>query len=199
MKIKTLIALIILLLNNAQAQNFCMGVRAGFSRNTVSQDFATYSSKDAITGLSLGAYGKIKAAGFFIMPEINYNQRGNSIEGFGTSTIHNIDVPVLFGKQFFKTLRLNAGPNFQFMLANTQTAQSTYLNQSTFNNFVLGLQLGIGVDVWKLSFDARYDMNLSEAGVVKYTDPRGLLPAKSFDSRANMFIFTVGYKLFELP
>jgi hypothetical protein len=34
------------------------------------------------------------------------------------------------------------------------------------------LQLGVGVDVWKLSLDARYDMNLSEAGSLKYINTK---------------------------
>lgn len=182
-----------------KAQDLSLGVRAGFSRNSVAQDFASYSSKDAITGMTLGGYAKIKVLGFFIMPEVNYNQRGNEIKDFGTSTIHNIDVPVLFGKQFFKVFRVNGGPNFQFQLANTQTQVSNYINQSKFNDFVLGMQLGVGIDVWKLSLDARYDMNLSEAGKVVYMDKLTQQVVQQYSSRANMFVFTLGYRLFQLP
>ncbi len=182
-----------------KAQDLSLGLRAGFSRNSVSQDFIAYSSKDAMTGMTLGGYAKIKVLGFFIMPEVNYNQRGNEIKDFGTSTIHNIDVPVLFGKQFFKVIRVNGGPNFQFQLANTQTQVSNYINQSKFNDFVLGLQLGVGLDVWKLSLDARYDMNLSEAGKVVYMDKLTQQVVQQYSSRANMFVFTLGYRLFQLP
>ncbi len=182
-----------------KAQELSLGVRAGFSRNSVGEDFVAYSSKDAVTGMTLGGYAKVKVLGFFIMPEVNYNQRGNEIKDFGTSTIHNIDVPVLFGKQFFKVLRVNGGPNFQFQLANTQTQVSNYINQSKFNDFVLGLQLGVGLDVWKLSLDARYDMNLSEAGKVVYMDKLTQQVVQQYSSRANMFVFTLGYRLFQLP
>jgi len=182
-----------------KAQDLSMGVRAGFSRNSISSDFATLSSTDAVTGLTLGAYMKFKVLGFFMMPEINYNQRGNDIKGFGTNTTHNIDVPVLFGKQFFKVIRVNGGPNFQYQFANTQTNLSNIQNNSDFNNFVLGLQLGVGVDVWKLSLDARYDMNLSEAGSLKYINTKTNEILNHAGSRANMFIFTLGYRLFQLP
>jgi hypothetical protein len=186
-----------------KAQDLSMGVRAGFSRNSISSDFATLSSTDAVTGLTLGAYMKFKVLGFFMMPEINYNQRGNDIKGFGTNTTHNIDVPVLFGKQFFKVIRVNGGPDFQFQLANSQTQTQTqlnnYINQSKFNDFVLGLQLGVGLDVWKFSLDARYDMNLSEAGKVVYMDKLTQLIVQQYSSRANMFVFTLGYRLFQLP
>jgi hypothetical protein len=183
-----------------KAQDLSMGVRAGFSRNSISSDFATLSSTDAVTGLTLGAYMKFKVLGFFMMPEINYNQRGNDIKGFGTNTTHNIDVPVLFGKQFFKVIRLNGGPNFQFQLANSQTQLNNYINQSKFNDFVLGLQLGVGLDVWKFSLDARYDMNLSSAGDIVYvSNDIAKTVLKQYSSRANMFIFTLGYRLFQLP
>ena len=183
-----------------KAQDLSMGVRAGFSRNSISSDFATLSSTDAVTGLTLGAYMKFKVLGFFMMPEINYNQRGNDIKGFGTNTTHNIDVPVLFGKQFFKVIRVNGGPNFQFQLANSQTQLNNYINQSKFNDFVLGLQLGVGLDVWKFSLDARYDMNLSSAGDIVYvSNDIAKTVLKQYSSRANMFIFTLGYRLFQLP
>jgi hypothetical protein len=159
-----------------------------------------YSSKDAVTGMTLGGYAKIKVLGFFIMPEVNYNQRGNEIKDFGNNTTHNIDVPVLFGKQFFKVIRVNGGPNFQFQLANTQTQVSNYINQSKFKDFVLGLQLGVGIDVWKLSLDARYDMNLSSAGDIVYvSNDIAKTVLKQYSSRANMFVFTLGYRLFQLP
>lgn len=192
-------AMCMVLALSIKAQELSLGVRAGFSRNSVGEDFVAYSSKDAVTGMTLGGYAKVKVLGFFIMPEVNYNQRGNEIKDFGTSTIHNIDVPVLFGKQFFKVLRVNGGPNFQFQLANTQTQVSNYINQSKFNDFVLGLQLGVGLDVWKLSLDARYDMNLSEAGKVVYMDKLTQQVVQQYSSRANMFVFTLGYRLFQLP
>jgi hypothetical protein len=193
-------AMCLVLALSIKAQDLSLGVRAGFSRNSVGQDFVAYSSKDAVTGMTLGGYAKIKVLGFFIMPEVNYNQRGNEIKDFGTSTIHNIDVPVLFGKQFFKVFRVNGGPNFQFQLANTQTQVSNYINQSKFKDFVLGLQLGVGIDVWKLSLDARYDMNLSSAGDIVYvSNDIAKTVLKQYSSRANMFVFTLGYRLFQLP
>ncbi len=196
-------AMCMVLALSIKAQELSLGVRAGFSRNSIGEDFVAYSSKDAVTGMTLGAYAKIKVLGFFIMPEVNYNQRGNEIKDFGNNTTHNIDVPILFGKQFFKVIRVNGGPNFQFQLANSQTQTQTqlnnYINQSKFNDFVLGLQLGVGLDVWKFSLDARYDMNLSEAGKVVYMDKLTQQIVQQYSSRANMFVFTLGYRLFQLP
>jgi hypothetical protein len=193
-------AMCMVLALSIKAQELSLGVRAGFSRNSIGEDFVAYSSKDAVTGMTLGGYAKIKVLGFFIMPEVNYNQRGNEIKDFGNNTTHNIDVPVLFGKQFFKVIRVNGGPNFQFQLANTQTQVSNYINQSKFKDFVLGLQLGVGIDVWKLSLDARYDMNLSSAGDIVYvSNDIAKTVLKQYSSRANMFVFTLGYRLFQLP
>ena len=61
------------------------------------------------------------------------------------------------------------------------------------------MQLGVGLDVWKLSLDARYDMNLSEAGKVVYMDKLTQQVVQQYSSRANMFVFTIGYRLFQLP
>jgi hypothetical protein len=60
--------------------------------------------------------------------------------------------------------------------------------------------LGVGIDVWKLSLDARYDMNLSSAGDIVYvSNDIAKTVLKQYSSRANMFVFTLGYRLFQLP
>ncbi|MBK8342050.1 MAG: hypothetical protein IPL12_01250 [Bacteroidetes bacterium] len=56
----------------------------------------------------------------------------------------------------------------------------------------LGYQAGFGFDVNKLTFDARYEGNLSKFKEYIETD-NGVI---TVDARKNIFQFTVGYKLF---
>jgi hypothetical protein len=133
------------------------------------------------------------------MPEILYNQRGNNIQNVGANTVHYIDVPLLAGKQFFKLFRVNGGPVLQYAIANDHMAAGNYINNSSVNNFVVGLQAGVGVDIWKLSFDIRYDTNISESGTIDFVAKNSSsLQNYQYSSRASMWLFTLGYRFIKL-
>jgi len=183
----------------AKSQEISFGARAGISRSSMVQHFADFANTDAITGFTGGFYLKAKLLGFFVMPEIMYNQRGNDIQNVGSNTIHYIDVPLLAGKQFFKVLRVNGGPVLQYALASNQLNSSLYNNNSTINSFVVGLQAGVGIDLFKFSFDVRYDTNISESGTVNMIAKAGKdLPNYTYSSRASMWLFTIGYRFVKI-
>ena len=205
MKKIILISSLMILFTQAKSQELSFGARAGISRSSVVQHFADFSNTDAINGFTGGFYLKAKILGFFVMPEIMYNQRGGDIHDIGTgqnignNTIHYIDVPLLVGKQFFSLLRVNGGPVLQYALAGNQVSNSSYYNNSTINSFVVGLQAGVGVDVLKFSFDVRYDTNISESGTVNMIAKAGTnLPDYNYSNRASMWLFTVGYRFVKL-
>jgi hypothetical protein len=182
----------------AKSQEISFGARAGMTRSSMVQHFADFANTDAITGFTGGVYLKAKILGFFVMPELMYNQRGNDIQNVGSNTIHYIDVPILFGKQFFKLFRVNGGPVLQYALASSQINSSLYNNNSTVNNFVVGLQAGVGIDILKFSFDVRYDTNISESGTVNMVSKVTTLPNYNYSSRASMWQFTVGYRFVKI-
>lgn len=199
---KKLIALssLIIIFIHANSQELSFGARAGITRSSMVQHFADFANTDAITGFTGGFYLKAKILGFFVMPEIIYNQRGNDIQNVGSNTIHYIDVPLLAGKQFFKIFRVNGGPVLQYAIANDQLSNSNYYNQSSANNFVVGLQAGVGIDLFKFSFDVRYDTNISESGTVNFVSkiPNTNLPSYNYSSRASMWQFTLGYRFIKI-
>ena len=167
--------------------------------------FADFANTDAITGFTGGFYLKAKILGFFVMPEIMYNQRGGDIHDIGTgqnignNTVHYIDVPLLAGKQFFKLFRVNGGPVLQYALADSKTSIAGYDNHSAVNTFVVGLQAGLGIDFLKFSFDVRYDTNISESGTVNMVAKAGTnLPDYNYSTRASMWLFTLGYRFVKL-
>jgi Outer membrane protein beta-barrel domain len=182
----------------AKSQEISFGARAGITRSSMVQHFADFANTDAITGLTGGVYLKAKFLGFFVMPELVYNQRGNDIHNVGSNTIHYIDVPLLAGKQFFKIFRINGGPVLQYALASNQLNNSLYTNNSTANSFVVGLQAGVGIDILKFSFDIRYDTNISESGTINMVSKTGTLPNYNYSSRASMWQFTIGYRFIKI-
>ncbi len=204
MKKLFLLSALTIFISTAKSQEFDLGVHAGISRSSMVQNFADFGSANTITGFTGGLYTKFKFLGFFVMPEVNYTQRGGDIQNYlgqtvASNTIHYIDVPVLAGKQFFKFFRVNAGPVFQFAMGNeTASSLATYTNNSSVNSFVLGLQAGAGIDIWKLSLDVRYDTGITDAAKVVVSNSSPTISSLNYSSRSSMFIFTLGYRFIKL-
>ena len=195
MKKLIVISSLMIVFLQAKSQELSFGARVGISRSSMVSGFADFANTDAITGFTGGLYVKAKFLGFFVMPEINYNQRGGAIDNIGSNKIHYIDVPLLAGKQFFKLFRVNAGPVLQFAFANDKISTlNTYTNNSEINNFVLGLQAGAGVDIWKFSFDVRYNTGITDAAKIVMNNTSAPTTNLNYSSRASMWLFTIGYR-----
>ncbi len=193
-----------------QAQEFALGAKIGLtSTQVIGSDYKSFSSPDNYNGLLLGAYARIAFVGFFVQPELllrNLDFKMSNLQNGANSSVTNnltyVDVPVLFGKRLLKLVRLSAGPNFQFLVNKEMNVTNNSLidpiKEGTFNAFVLGVQAGVGVDVWKLSFDIRYDFSLSKIGeVAKFLNAN--TSNTDFSSRASMFQFSIGYRFIKLP
>lgn len=193
-----------------QAQEFVLGAKLGVTTTQVlGSDYKNFSTPDNYNGLLLGAYTRLSFVGFFVQPEIllrnlnfNITNKQNGANSTAKNNLTYVDVPVLFGKKLLKLVRLSAGPNFQFLVNKDISISNASvidpIKEGDFNNFVLGAQAGIGVDVWKLSFDIRYDFSLSKIGeVAKLVNTNA--NNTDFSSRASMLQFSVGYRFIKLP
>jgi hypothetical protein len=193
-----------------QAQEFVLGAKLGVTTTQVlGSDYKNFSTPDNYNGLLLGAYTRLSFVGFFVQPEIllrnlnfNITNKQNGANSTAKNNLTYVDVPILFGKKLLKLVRLSAGPNFQFLVnKDISISNASFVDpikEGDFNNFVLGAQAGIGVDVWKLSFDIRYDFSLSKIGeAAKLVNTNA--NNTDFSSRASMLQFSVGYRFIKLP
>ncbi len=174
------------------------GVKAGVNLSGMSGYDDVHT--DNIAGLVAGAFVRINILGFYLQPEAVFTQKGANVNGTFTDvagnaidyerkqTEHAIDVPVLVGVKFLKVVRLNAGPVFHYHLGTTESVKVKNdagsgiepPPPSKWNTAGVGFQGGVGVDIWKINLDLRYDGNLSH--IVK--DP---------SVRSNVFQFTAGF------
>lgn len=194
----------LLMVFNSNAQSFKLGVKAGITNTQIiGSDFKNFELPSSSNCFLIGAFSRIGFAGFFIQPEIDFRNLEFSVTNPGNTTnaqaltkLHYIDVPVLFGKKILKVMHVSAGPNFQFLVNQDLSATNTAnLNIGNYNNFVVGAQVGVGFDIWKLCFDARYDFTINSIGSAASSIGTQNV---DFSSRASMFQFTLGYKLINL-
>ncbi len=198
------VILIALFVLNAHAQTFQLGIKAGLTNTQIiGSDFKNFEVPSSSNGILIGAFSRIGFAGMFVQPEISFRNLNFTVNSNGTTSsssaatkLNYIDVPVLFGKKVLGVINVCAGPNFQFLVNQDLSANNaSNLATGNYNNFVVGAQIGVGFDVWKLCFDARYDFSINSIGnAASAVNTQNV----DFSSRASMLQFTVGYKFINL-
>lgn len=185
----------------SQAQMLDFGLKAGLNFSEMENNRPDlYSATSNSTGFLAGAYGRVGLLGFFVQPEAVYSQRKGAFTSKADSTavintLSYFDVPVLIGYKlaFF---RVNAGPNFQFLLGAkqeaTEKAKDPNFSKDNFNKATVGYQVGVGIDLMKLSLDLRYDGNFGSLG------NEVNIAGQKFDysTRASMWQLAIGFKIF---
>lgn len=186
-------------------QGFVLGAKAGLTNTQIiGTDFKNFQIPSSSNGFLIGAFARVSLIGFYIEPEISFRNLNFTVNSTGTTSAANtatmlnyIDVPVMFGRKILKFINVSAGPNFQFLVNKDLTASNiNTLEKGNYNDFVVGVQLGVGVEIWKLCFDARYDFSLNPIGNVAAVVNNS--QNVDFSSRASMLQFTVGYKFIDL-
>ncbi|PWJ44186.1 porin family protein [Sediminitomix flava] len=181
----------------AQSSILNIGLKGGVGSSKFTFDesaLASEADREASWHVGLMARIKIPVFGIYVQPEVYYSRTQGQIEvlqGLGGNESFSqdrIDIPVLLGWRLgldVIAIRFNAGVVGIIMLDNGLDDLSNTLLETETNDFIWGYQAGVGVDFWKLSFDARYEGNFNKfieesAGV-------------NIDGRINQWVFSLGY------
>ena len=146
----------LLIMNSSDAQEFGLAV------------------KNANYGAHLGLFTQIKIRKFFIQPEVLFNSNSvdYEIEDFEGSEIvttikqekyQYLDIPLMMGLKF-GPLRLQGGPVGHVFLNNSSELFDIEGYDDKFEKMTFGYQAGIGLDLWKLMLDFRYEGNFNKFG-----------------------------------
>jgi len=181
------------------AQLFTFGPRVGVTSSQVSVD--DFESGDRAVGLQAGIFARVKLGPVYVQPEVLFTNGGGEtigVDGAGLEQVteynfNRLDVPVLLG---FKTgpFRINAGPVASLMLNAESTSSINNLTNDVTDNYsnaTIGFQAGVGLDLWKLIIDLKYEGSL---GAITDDVTVG---GQTFnaDQRQNQIILAVGFKI----
>ena len=149
------------------------GVKAGLNASELHVKDADVKS-DTKIGFHAGALAHIHANGsqFAFQPEVIYSLEGSKAKVAGetsSTNLHYINVPLLAQYMFDNGFRIEAGPQFGFLVA----AKNKYDGNTTdikdgYKSTAISLPVGIGYLTQSgLGFDARYSFGLSDLSEVK--------------------------------
>ena len=189
------------------AQDFDLVVKGGVNYaqsvilDVVGSDGVDMGDLEDERGMAVvfGGFARATFGKFVFQPEILFSEN-QSLADIGeidpqdialgdvlSMNVDKLDIPLLFGYNVFNKFRLMGGP----VVSHIQSDASDPLFD--LNEITIGYQAGLGFDINRLTFDARYEGNLSKFTDYIETD-NGLIEV---DSRKNIFQFTLGYKLFD--
>ncbi|CAI8228284.1 MAG: Uncharacterised protein [Formosa sp. Hel1_33_131] len=196
----TLILTLVTLTSQSQID---YGIKGGLNFNSAEQANQIGDANGAINaenrvGFHLGGFieAKVPVLGVFVRPEVVFttisSEYTNLVQpGAQTLTINKIDVPILIGKSFLRTVRVFAGPSFQYIIDSSFNLNE--FNETDKDDLSVGVQLGVGFKFGKFGIDARWEKGISNSKskyIAAATDTE-----VSFDTRPNQFIIGLSYSL----
>lgn len=194
-----MLTIMALLMINISYGQFTLGPRFGLSSSSIDFDpftvgGETISSGNATAGFHAGVFSRVTLGLLYIQPEVLFTQSGGEIElndgvlkEIREVEFNKLDFPVMLGTSFLKVFRLQAGPSFSMLLdANAKGLEEDI--KSGYKDATIGYQAGVGMDLWNLVLDVKYEGNLSTFGDELFGFPT--------DQDNNQWIVSVGFKLF---
>ncbi len=193
----------------SDAQLFKFGIKGGvgFSKLAIEDitgltdgtDVYNLVTGESVAGYHIGVDARIKLAMLFIQPEVYFNAGGGTLEQVmenGASVLldvdyNRLDVPILVGVKLGPA-RIGVGPVGSLVLSNSYNDLAELMPSLELftNQMTWGFQAGVGVDVWKLSLDARYEGSLSKLGRDEIS-----VGSSNFalDARPSQWLVSVGF------
>lgn len=139
-----------------------IGIKAGLnygSNGDLSQNGQTIiDNPDENFGYHFGLFGKIDLGPIYLRPELSYTVL-NSDYNNSALEVKKLDAPILLGFQVVGPLHVFAGPSFQYIL---DTELENINLQDVQEEFSIGLQVGVGVNLGNLGIDVPYERGLSD-------------------------------------
>jgi hypothetical protein len=148
-----------------------LGLKFGTNSSSLITNFDEFFDQSEINKFFAGAFVRVNLGKFYLQPEVYFNTKGGILSSINNTpteipdisefSYQTIDIPILFGinlinKPIFN-LRIHAGPVLSYVTADPLISDINGLNIDDLKDNYIGIQAGIGFDLWFLTFDARIE------------------------------------------
>ena len=194
------------LVQSSNAQLFNFGIKGGIGFSSLKieditgiddgDDVYNLVTGDAVMGYHVGIQTRINLAIFMIQPELYFNAGGGTVEQVVDGDItpldvkfNRIDLPLLLGVNLGPA-RINVGPVGSFVISETTDLTEIEPDFELFTSALTwGFQAGLGLNISKLSIDARYEGSLSALGETFSVGGSEF----ALDARPSQWIISLGF------
>lgn len=150
-----------------------------------------YLDPDKNVGFHIGLYGRT-GQNLYFRPELVYTNLKSSY-GDDDLKLQKLDLPLLVGLNLIGPLNAFAGPSLQYIL--DTDIEGIELGDVK-DEFTVGLNFGVSVDLGQLGIDARYERGFSEneVDILNPTVANNSTYVR-FDTRPEQFIISLSLSL----
>ena len=206
MKKTLLILLLAFAASGISYGQFALGIKAGYNANKLTTDLDSIKSQ-VNSGFHIGAFTRFGKR-VYLAPEIQYSMSGAVFTQEGTAStsgwkqkikIGSVDVPVLVGIKIMHsdllTWRIELGPQASFNInkkVEDETSIQGPITEASLSDMNWYILAGTGIDILFLKFDVRYQYGLNSMIEAASTSTK----TYQFDTQNQMFVISVGWKIF---
>ncbi|MGB3608234.1 porin family protein [Psychroserpens sp.] len=195
---KNLIVLIVLLslfcITTQAQEGSAFGIKAGLNYNANGDYFESIGANaehpDRNVGYHVGVFGKIGNKLYF-RPELMYTATKSDYDS-DDFTMKKIDAPLLFGIKVIGPVSVFGGPSLQYIL---DTEFDGITIDDVDDDFSVGLNFGISLNIDKLGIDLRYERGFDSNEATFIGNNIGTGVISRIDTRPDQLILSVSIAL----
>jgi hypothetical protein len=112
----------------------------------------------------VGGFTRLALFTFYVQPEVLFTNSGATLSKHNKAVklrLTKLDVPTMLGLSLFGVARAQLGPVFSRLLRTTEGDKDVKEYDS---GITVGWQGGLGLDLWKIVIDLKYEGNLRVIG-----------------------------------
>ena len=178
---------------NAQDRT-SFGIKGGLNYNSNGDYFESIGDNaehpDRNIGYHIGVFGKIGNR-LYVKPELVYTATKSSYDSNDFS-MKKIDAPILVGAKILGPLSVFAGPSLQYIL-NTEFDGMDI--DDVENDFSVGLNFGIALNLNKIGIDLRYERGFGDNEAIFINNNIGTGVVSRIDTRPDQLILSLSLAL----
>lgn len=170
------------------------GIKGGLNYNANGDYFESIGDNaknpDRNVGYHLGVFGKFGDR-FYFRPELVYTSTKSDYDS-DNFKMKKLDAPMLIGIKVLGPINVFGGPAFQYIL---DTEFDGVTIDDVENDFTVGLNFGIGLDLNKIGIDLRYERGFNDNEANFINTNLGSSSASRIDTRPDQLILSLSLKL----
>lgn len=139
-----------------------LGIRAGVNFGSLNSSSDAVTSASGKAGVQVGLFART-VGNFYFQPEVNFSTFGSRYSHDADAyepSFRQLNVPLMVGYKLINNdqvnFRVSLGPDLYFNLNRPDTPTGT-----EYRRFSMGGVVNAGVDVGRITFDARYGLGLT--------------------------------------
>jgi hypothetical protein len=174
-----------------------LGIKIGTNSSSLITNVDDFFEESEINHYLVGAFARVSLGRVYLQPEVYFNTKGGLLNA-SNYTLENIselvsyqtiDIPLLLGvtiinKPIFN-LRIHGGPVLSYVTVDPIVTDIKDFNIDELKDNYIGIQAGVGFDLWFVSIDARIENSFNI-----------FIDDSNYSATNRMYIISAGIKLF---